>query len=414
MWETPENNTPDTKINQPADNADASKEKDEDDVVDDTQAALNTFLKDLIESKLWKNDPRVNTVIDKINTMQKVWFWLQLKGVVNTVLWFFGIAKAFNPNMQIPTNITDIQDKVTKIWDQIDGIESKIWGITSWAMIPWMTWVQLPEWTSWANQLTWDTTIDTALTDLDTQSQALKKQNGITPALYKAWFATLLQKFIVSVKANAPSTNNNAINNTLSGVNTNQVLDYDEDDYDNLPWNTTDVKESEFTFWVPIWSPIWDKKIVITSGIGPRHVKNNPNASQDHRWVDIAVPLGTDIVVPIDGKIVHVWYEEKWAWNYIDVDHWHFITRYFHLSKTDVKEWDIIKKWQKIGESGDTWNAKWHPHLHYEVRDKTQIVDANKSSVGKYKVLNPEDFMDVDGDGKIVAMTTYNLQKNAT
>ena len=39
---------------------------------------------------------------------------------------------------------------------------------------------------------------------------------------------------------------------------------------------------------------------------------------------------------------------------------------YLHLSKVDVKIWDVLNPWDKVWEVWNTWNSYWN-HLHFQI-----------------------------------------------
>ena len=90
-----------------------------------------------------------------------------------------------------------------------------------------------------------------------------------------------------------------------------------------------------------------------------------------HGGIDIAAPKGTAIYAPADGIVIKVnksYVPHKNYGKYIIIDHGHGKqTLYGHLSKIKVRTGDHVRRWDVIGEVGDTGRANGD-HLHYEVR----------------------------------------------
>ncbi len=102
-----------------------------------------------------------------------------------------------------------------------------------------------------------------------------------------------------------------------------------------------------------------------------------------HKGVDIPMPEGTSVLAAADGvvKVANTIYTLNKSYGQeIVVDHGYgYETRYAHLSKILVRKGQKVKRWQPIGEVGETGKATG-PHLHYEV------IQNNKQQ-------NPENFI---------------------
>jgi hypothetical protein len=85
-----------------------------------------------------------------------------------------------------------------------------------------------------------------------------------------------------------------------------------------------------------------------------------------HEGTDLAAPVGTDIFSAADGVVVFA--GTKTGYGYlVTVDHgFGYMTRYAHNSKLVVKAGDLVKKGDKIADSGATGRSAG-PHSHYEV-----------------------------------------------
>lgn len=111
----------------------------------------------------------------------------------------------------------------------------------------------------------------------------------------------------------------------------------------------------------------WPLKVSgrITSYFGHRD-SPTAGASSDHKGIDIAVPVGTDIVASAAGKVVTATYSSS-AGNYVMIYHGNSTyTVYMHCSRLNVSVNDTVAKGQKIAEAGST-GISTGSHLHFGV-----------------------------------------------
>jgi len=102
-----------------------------------------------------------------------------------------------------------------------------------------------------------------------------------------------------------------------------------------------------------------------SSGFGYR-ISPFTNQREFHKGIDIATRIGTPIIAPADGLIVHASKEGNFG-NMIAINHgYNLKTRYGHLSKYRIKKGQYVKRGQIIAEVGNTGRCTG-PHLHYEV-----------------------------------------------
>jgi len=102
-----------------------------------------------------------------------------------------------------------------------------------------------------------------------------------------------------------------------------------------------------------------------SSGFGYR-ISPFTNRNEFHKGIDIATRIGTPIIAPADGLVVHAHKQGNFG-NMIAINHgYHLKTRYGHLSKYRIKKGQYVKRGQIIGEVGNTGRCTG-PHLHYEV-----------------------------------------------
>jgi len=102
-----------------------------------------------------------------------------------------------------------------------------------------------------------------------------------------------------------------------------------------------------------------------SSGFGYR-ISPFTNQREFHKGIDIATRIGTPVIAPADGLVVHAGKEGNFG-KMIAINHGYNVkTRYGHLSKYRIKKGQYVKRGQIIGEVGNSGRCTG-PHLHYEV-----------------------------------------------
>ena len=97
-----------------------------------------------------------------------------------------------------------------------------------------------------------------------------------------------------------------------------------------------------------------------------------------HKGIDIGYGFGKPILAAANGKVVERGYEPLGFGNYFIIRHnYGFITKYAHLNDVYVDEGDIVTQGQVVGAMGST-GLSTGPHLHFEVRIGSQVVDPEK------------------------------------
>jgi murein DD-endopeptidase MepM/ murein hydrolase activator NlpD len=103
-----------------------------------------------------------------------------------------------------------------------------------------------------------------------------------------------------------------------------------------------------------------------------------------HTGLDFPATPGTPIYAAAGGVVVTQEFQPEYG-NIIEIDHGNdLISRYAHASKVGVKNGDLIKRGQKIGEVGNTGRSTG-PHLHFEVlvqgipQDPQKFLNAGRS-----------------------------------
>jgi murein DD-endopeptidase MepM/ murein hydrolase activator NlpD len=128
---------------------------------------------------------------------------------------------------------------------------------------------------------------------------------------------------------------------------------------------------------IPTLWPLKDVRGWITTPFGPAI---HPFTGQWylHKGIDIAQRMGTPVVATANGKISKVDYEALGYGHYVDIKHnYGFSTRYGHLSRSYVTKGQDVVRGQVIAALGASGLATG-PHLHYEVRIGTEVVDPSK------------------------------------
>ena len=124
---------------------------------------------------------------------------------------------------------------------------------------------------------------------------------------------------------------------------------------------------------------IYPLETKITSDFGKKRVYNGSLKSY-HSGTDYRAKVGTKIKAINNGKVV-IAKNRFYAGNSIVLDHGNGIySGYYHLSKMNYKEGDLVKKGDIIGLSGSTGRVTG-PHLHFSFRihgiqvDPLQAID---------------------------------------
>ncbi|MEA1997289.1 MAG: M23 family metallopeptidase [Gemmatimonadota bacterium] len=106
---------------------------------------------------------------------------------------------------------------------------------------------------------------------------------------------------------------------------------------------------------------------------GNRRVLNGVPRSQ-HSGVDISAPEGAPVLCPAAGKVILTG-EFFFSGGSVYIDHGlGMIGMFFHLSRIDVKDGELVGRGQVIGAVGSTGRATG-PHLHWGVRWRNARID---------------------------------------
>ena len=137
------------------------------------------------------------------------------------------------------------------------------------------------------------------------------------------------------------------------------------------------VSQGELLVELPTMWPLKNVRGRITNYFGPS-VHPFTRKWYLHKGIDLAYKRGTPIVATANGKVVEKGYEALGFGNYIVIRHrYGFFTKYAHLDKVEVVEGQNVTQGQVIGRMGNT-GLSTGPHLHYEVRIGSQVVDPER------------------------------------
>ena len=115
----------------------------------------------------------------------------------------------------------------------------------------------------------------------------------------------------------------------------------------------------------------------LSSHFNPRRKHPVTGRISPHNGTDFAMPIGTPITSPANGRVDRVDYHSA-AGRYVVITHDNgYRTRYLHLSRSLVKPGERVEMGEKIALSGNTGRSTG-PHLHYEVHVNNTPVNAMK------------------------------------
>lgn len=120
----------------------------------------------------------------------------------------------------------------------------------------------------------------------------------------------------------------------------------------------------------------WPVSGRVSSGVGPR---SDPWTGQPefHAGLDIPNPVGTPVRAPADGIVEFVGAKNEGG-RVVVIDHGQgIVTKYAHLSKTNVQKGQPVRKGERIAAVGNTGKST-SPHLHYELRVSGVPIDPRR------------------------------------
>ena len=100
------------------------------------------------------------------------------------------------------------------------------------------------------------------------------------------------------------------------------------------------------------------------------------NKRDFHKGIDLRAKRRTPVFATADGVVRYVQDTNEGTFGRVVIiaHNFGFETVYGHLRYTDVKVGDVVKKGQQIARSGNSGRSNG-PHLHYEVRYASKLVD---------------------------------------
>lgn len=112
----------------------------------------------------------------------------------------------------------------------------------------------------------------------------------------------------------------------------------------------------------------------ITSRFGPRNHPITGKIGSFHNGIDIAAPIGTDIVAPDYGRISEVWTHEKGGKCMAMIGRTGIRFGFAHLDQQLKKVGDIVNMGDVIAKCGNT-GASTGAHLHFTVKQNGNWVN---------------------------------------
>ncbi|WP_018872604.1 peptidoglycan DD-metalloendopeptidase family protein [Thioalkalivibrio sp. ALJ16] len=104
----------------------------------------------------------------------------------------------------------------------------------------------------------------------------------------------------------------------------------------------------------------------ISSSFNPRRRHPVTGRVAPHHGTDFAMPIGTPILAPADGRVTRV-ENHPYAGRFIVIEHGQgYSTRYLHLDRQLVRPGQTVERGDRIALSGNTGRSTG-PHLHYEI-----------------------------------------------
>lgn len=124
---------------------------------------------------------------------------------------------------------------------------------------------------------------------------------------------------------------------------------------------------------IPSGSPL--KETVVSDSYGYR-IHPVSKQRKFHRGIDFRAPMRTPVYTTADGVVKYVQNNDRGGFGKVIMimHNYGFETIYAHLDVSKVKVGDVVKKGQIIGLSGNS-GISTGPHLHYEVKYATKILN---------------------------------------
>ena len=126
---------------------------------------------------------------------------------------------------------------------------------------------------------------------------------------------------------------------------------------------------------IPSIQPVINKQLTLLTASYGMRIHPFYKTLQSHQGVDYTIPEGSRVFATADGMVRDVATRNSTHGLTVVIDHGNgYETSYSHLSKTNVRRGQSVRRGDIIALSGDT-GLSLAPHLHYEVRYKGMRVD---------------------------------------
>ena len=126
---------------------------------------------------------------------------------------------------------------------------------------------------------------------------------------------------------------------------------------------------------IPAIQPVINKQLALLTGSYGMRFHPFYRTLQSHQGVDYTIPEGSRVFATADGTVREVLERNSTSGRTVVIDHGYgYETSYSHLSQTNVRKGQQVKRGDIIASSGDT-GLSLAPHLHYEVRYNGMRID---------------------------------------
>lgn len=126
---------------------------------------------------------------------------------------------------------------------------------------------------------------------------------------------------------------------------------------------------------IPSIQPVINKQLTLLTASYGMRIHPFYKTLQSHQGVDYTIPEGSRVFATADGVVRDVATRNSTHGLTVVIDHGNgYETSYSHLSKTNVRRGQSVRRGDIIALSGDT-GLSLAPHLHYEVRKDGMRVD---------------------------------------
>ncbi|AHK80006.1 hypothetical protein M911_13555 [Ectothiorhodospira haloalkaliphila] len=169
-------------------------------------------------------------------------------------------------------------------------------------------------------------------------------------------------------------------------------------DYNGEQLNTTAARHTNGRFYTPDGEgllPPFDRRPFaghyrISSPFDTRRRHPVTGRVAPHHGTDFAMPIGTPILAPADGRVTRV-DSHPLAGRFLVIEHGQgYTTRYLHLSRPLVRPGQTVERGDRIALSGNTGRSTG-PHLHYELHVNGRPVDAMRAELPESDSLAGEE-----------------------